>query len=185
MPHLPPEIQSDRREDVSVSGSRYHLSGSPSLAHVLRAAAEKVSHPTKANSTLWDARGDSGPFQSGEMDTAFAATYAEQLNIEARQAAQTGINPLGSGSDYTVFLQRLGVASSDEGFGFTASDAVYHYHSIYDSQHWQETFADPGFHRHVAVAKHLGLTALTLTDSIILPLNTTQYAHELDSYLDR
>lgn len=171
--------------DVSVSGSRYHLSGSPSLAHVLRAAAEKVSHPTKANSTLWDARGDSGPFQSGEMDTAFAATYAEQLDIEARQAAQTGINPLGSGSDYTVFLQRLGVASSDEGFGFTATDAVYHYHSIYDSQHWQETFADPGFHRHVAVAKHLGLTALTLTDSIILPLNTTQYAHELDSYLDR
>ena len=37
----------------------------------------------------------------------------------------------------------------DQGFGFTPSDAVYHYHSIYDTQQWQEVYADPGFHRHV------------------------------------
>jgi N-acetylated-alpha-linked acidic dipeptidase len=61
----------------------------------------------------------------------------------------------------------------------------YHYHSIFDSQHWQEEYADPGFHRHVAVAQHLGLTALSISDAIILPLNTTQYAYELDGYLDR
>jgi N-acetylated-alpha-linked acidic dipeptidase len=48
-----------------------------------------------------------------------------------------------------------------------------------------EKYGDPGFHRHVAVAKHLGLMALSLTDSIILPLNTTQYAFELDAYLDK
>jgi N-acetylated-alpha-linked acidic dipeptidase len=151
----------------------------------LRATAQKVSHPTKANATLWDARGDAGPYTGGAMDSAFAATYNEQLETEALQAAQTGVSPLGSGSDYTVFLQRLGVASSDGGFGYSSSDAVYHYHSIFDSQHWQEEFADPGFHRHVAVAKHLGLTALSLVDAVILPLNTTQYAFELDAYLDR
>lgn len=91
---------------------------------------------------------------------------------------------MGSGSDYTVFLQRLGVASVDQGFGSTPTDAPYHYHSIYDSQMWQEVYADPGFHKHVAVAQHLGLLTLRLADSIILPLNTTQYALELDSYLD-
>jgi N-acetylated-alpha-linked acidic dipeptidase len=37
----------------------------------------------------------------------------------------------------------------------------------------------------VAIAKHLGLQALRLADSIILPLNTTHYAHELDSYVDK
>lgn len=73
----------------------------------------------------------------------------------------------------------------DQGFGPTPYDAPYHYHSIYDSQRWQELYADPGFHRHVAVAKHLGLVALRVTDSIILPLNTTQYALELDDYIDK
>jgi N-acetylated-alpha-linked acidic dipeptidase len=48
-----------------------------------------------------------------------------------------------------------------------------------------ENYGDPGFHRHVAVAKHLGLMALSLTDAIILPINTTQYAFELDAYLDK
>jgi len=41
------------------------------------------------------------------------------------------------------------VASSDEGFGGTPTDAVYHYHSIYDSRRFQAVYADPGFHRHV------------------------------------
>jgi N-acetylated-alpha-linked acidic dipeptidase len=43
----------------------------------------------------------------------------------------------------------LQVASSDEGFGSTPTDAVYHYHSVYDTQRFQEIYADPGFHRHV------------------------------------
>jgi N-acetylated-alpha-linked acidic dipeptidase len=94
------------------------------------------------------------------------------------------------------------VASTDEGFGFTSTDAIYHYHSIYDSQHWQEVYGDVGFHRHVsrrmifcvsctsykvqvAVAKHLGLVGLRLADAIILPLDTTQYATELGHYLDK
>jgi N-acetylated-alpha-linked acidic dipeptidase len=102
-----------------------------------------------------------------------------------QQSSSTGISALGSGSDYTVFLQRLGIASMDQGFGVTPFDAPYHYHSIYDTQRWQEMYADPGFYRHVAVAKHLGLVALRLTDAIILPLNTTQYALELDEYLQK
>lgn len=65
-------------------------------------------------------------------------------------SAVTGVHPLGSGSDYTVFLQRIGVASANGGFGSTLSDPVYHYHSVFDSQTWQERFGDPGFHRHVS-----------------------------------
>lgn len=78
---------------------------------------------------------------------------------------------------------------------------MYHYHSVFDSERWQELYADPGFLRHVrlllvaeggyspciiqiAVAKFLGLQTLRLADAIVLPINTTNYAVQLDEYLD-
>ncbi|OJA19334.1 hypothetical protein AZE42_00444 [Rhizopogon vesiculosus] len=163
--------------DVSVSGSRWNVISSPSLAHLILRSAQDVPHPTDSGKTLWDARYDVGPYE-GPMDAGYASMWNE------KNSGDPGIGPMGSGSDYTVFLQRLGIASSDQGFGNTPTDAPYHYHSIYDSQMWQEVYADPGFHKHVAVAKHLGLLTLRLADSIVLPLNTTQYALELDSYVD-
>ncbi|GJE84350.1 Zn-dependent exopeptidase [Phanerochaete sordida] len=167
--------------DVSVSGSAWVSAGSPSLAHLIRRTAQDVPHPTDAGRTLWDARTDVGPFTNGSVDAEAAQVY----NASHRaQSDSTGIYPLGSGSDFTAFLQRLGIAAMDQSFGETLTDARYHYHSIYDSQRWQEVYADPGFHRHVAVAKQLGLVALRMIDSIVLPLNTTQYALELNEYLD-
>lgn len=140
----------------------------------------EIPHPTDAGRTLWDARTDVGPFKEGKGDVA----VMQQWEAQEAERIFTEIPALGSGSDYTAFLQRLGIASLDQGFSGTPYDAPYHYHSIYDSQRWQELYADPGFHRHVAVAKHLGLTALRLTDAIILPLNTTAYALQLDYYLE-
>lgn len=166
--------------DVSVAGSQWSPAASPSLAHLIHKTALDIPHPTDPGRTLWDARTDVGPY-SGDADAEALKIYEERLR---GQSLSTGIYPLGSGSDYTAFLQRLGIASMDQGFGGSPSDAVYHYHSIYDSQRWQELYADPGFHRHVAVAKHLGLVALRIADSIVLPLNTTQYALELDEYLE-
>ncbi|KAF8551485.1 Zn-dependent exopeptidase [Imleria badia] len=172
--------------DVSVSGSRYTASASPSLAHLIKRSAQDVAHPTHPSKTVWDALHDSGPY-TGEQDVDFASMWDAMNQTRARAASEDdvrNVSPLGSGSDYTVFLQRLGVASSDQSFTFTPTDPPYHYHSIYDSQRWQETYADPGFHRHVALAKTLGLLTLRLSDSIILPLNTTEYALQLDSYVD-
>ena len=48
-------------------------------------------------------------------------------------------------------MEGIGVASANGGFGSTLSDPVYHYHSVYDSESWQERFGDPGFHRHVCM----------------------------------
>ncbi|KAK9898258.1 Zn-dependent exopeptidase [Cystobasidium minutum MCA 4210] len=95
------------------------------------------------------------------------------------------IGPLGSGSDYTVFLQHLGIASSDMSYRGTRTDPVYHYHSIYDSEYWQERYGDPGFTRHVNIAKTIGLVGLRLSDSPLLPLNVSGYALELSGYLDK
>ncbi|KAF8812309.1 Zn-dependent exopeptidase [Phlegmacium glaucopus] len=172
--------------DISVSGSRWVASASPSLAHIIRQTALDIPHPTIAGKTLWDAHEDNGPFKDVYLNQTIDAEYLARYNEEKKknEASKTNIDPLGSGSDYTVFLQRLGVASMDQGFARTPTDAVYHYHSIYDTQAWQERYADPGFTRHVAIAKNMGLLALRVADSIILPLNTTQYALELDEYLD-
>lgn len=143
--------------DVSVGGSRFQVQGSPSLAHLIKQTALDVAHPTVAGKTLWDATLDDGPFKNLWLNGSIDADFLEKYHLEQRkmQAQKTQVHPLGSGSDYTVFLQRLGVASSDQGFGGTPTDAAYHYHSIYDTQAWQERYADPGFHRHVSVGQVL------------------------------
>ncbi|SJL02051.1 uncharacterized protein ARMOST_05375 [Armillaria ostoyae] len=174
--------------DVSSAGSSWSVGGSPALAPLIKRTALDIPHPTIPGKTLWDARNDEGPFRDDALSVNMTVDLNVLMDYEAKKKAKdelsTGVLPLGSGSDYTVFLQRLGVSSTDQGFGGTPYDAPYHYHSIYDSVKWQQVYADPGFHRHVAVAKHLGLMGLRLIDSIIIPLNTTQYALELDQYLD-
>ncbi|KAE9399632.1 Zn-dependent exopeptidase [Gymnopus androsaceus JB14] len=157
-----------------------------SLAHLVHDAAVDLPHPTETNKTLWDATKDTGKFFGTREDLVMWDAEAASL-YKASMSAQDelGVGVLGSGSDYTIFLQRIGVASMNHGFGSTQSDAVYHYHSVYDSERWEEMYADPGFYRHVAVAKHLGLIALRLAGSAVLPLNTTHYSYELENYLNK
>ncbi|KIY72270.1 Zn-dependent exopeptidase [Cylindrobasidium torrendii FP15055 ss-10] len=158
--------------DGSAGGSRWSAHASPSLAHFIEQTALEIPHPTDAARTLWDARTDSGPFAGN-------GTFTEV------QAESVAVGALGSGSDYTVFLQHIGVASADSSFSSGPGDAVYHYHSVYDSEYWMEKYGDPGFYRHVAVAKHLGLQILRMSSNTILPFNTTYYSLELEKYLDR
>lgn len=145
--------------DSSTSGSRLSASASPSLSHLYREAAEAIPHPTKLGKTLWDARYDTGALfgpnaidnGSVELDPEVVAMHELHDNIDISVADALGVNPLGSGSDYTVFLQHLGVASANGGFSSTLHDPVYHYHSVFDSERWQEALGDPGFFKHVIV----------------------------------
>lgn len=116
-------------------------------------AAMSVKHPTDANRTLWDARLDRGPYIDPAWQDREDNNEAVEQKAEAELLAEQEhipVFPLGSGSDYTVMLQRLGIASTDMGFRSTLSDAVYHYHSVYDSEAFQETYADPSFQKHVS-----------------------------------
>lgn len=92
------------------------------------------------------------------------------------------IGPLGSGSDFTVFLQRLGIASSDMNFARGPTDPVYHYHSNYDSFYWTDKFGDPTFQRHEALAKMLGLMLLRTVQPPVLPIDTVGYSREMLVY---
>jgi len=100
--------------DVSVSGSRLQASGSPLLAHLIRDIAEELPHPTDKGRTLWDATNDVGKL-FGLMGHANVSVKEEVKAIRAMEfskADNLGVSPLGSGSDYTVFLQRNGVSTT-------------------------------------------------------------------------
>jgi len=93
------------------------------------------------------------------------------------------VAPLGSGSDYTVFLQHLGIPATDVGFRRTSTDPVYHYHSNYDSFAWIDKFGDPGFARHTAMARLLGLLVLRSAEAPFLPIHVPDMAAQLwDAY---
>ncbi|RKP38733.1 hypothetical protein BJ085DRAFT_335, partial [Dimargaris cristalligena] len=89
------------------------------------------------------------------------------------------VHPLGSGSDFTAFLQHAGIAAMD--FSFVGYGGTYH--SAYDSRHWMEKFVDPHYHYHRAATGVLGGIALQLADASLLPLNLTTYADALKGYL--
>ncbi len=95
-----------------MSGSRFRASATPSLAHFVRAAAEEVPHPTKPGKTLWDATKDNGVLNGEHIDAEALAMY-EETEINAA-AESTGVGVLGSGSDYTVFVQRTGVSKAHD-----------------------------------------------------------------------
>jgi hypothetical protein len=70
-----------------------------------------IPHPSDVNRTLWDAKDDHGPY-TGPIDK----DVSQLLRVaqKERKAYDTGVTPLGSGSDYTVFLQRLGVSNTQQ-----------------------------------------------------------------------
>jgi N-acetylated-alpha-linked acidic dipeptidase len=149
--------------DVAVSGGNFGASSVPSLWRVLRDVTRDINDPKTGKSIYqsWqdrsrEGRGDNAP--SGE----------------AR------IGALGSGSDYTPFLQHLGVPSTD--FGFNGDYGVYH--SAYDSFYWMDHFGDPGFVYHVAAAQVWGTLGMRLADADALPFDYTDYANQIRDYFN-
>src|SRR5205085_317800 len=92
--------------------------------------------------------------------------------------AEANIGALGSGSDFTPFLQHLGVASTDMGFG--GDYGVYH--SAFDSFYWMSHFGDPDFTYHVAAAQLWGTMAMRLADADALPFDYRDYASAIREY---
>lgn len=92
---------------------------------------------------------------------------------------------LGSGSDYTVFLEHLGVPSIDLGFVCNPeTDPIYQYHLNYDSFYWMDTFTDPGFVYHNVISKYLGKLILQLSGPELLQLDILESALDILAYFD-
>ena len=100
---------------------------------------------------------------------------------EARDRGNLRLAALGSGSDYTPFLQHLGVASLSIGFGGENSGGSYH--SIYDSIAHYERFGDPGFAYGAALAKVGGVATLRLAEASWLPMTAKPLAEIVGRYV--
>ncbi|SPO26993.1 related to glutamate carboxypeptidase II [Ustilago trichophora] len=127
----------------------------------------------------------SSPSLSRSVQEAAAKVSDPNTNVTSTKINLDAFNPLGSGSDYTVFLQHLGIASTDLGFKRSSTDPVYMYHSNYDSFYWMDNFGDPGFKRHEAAAKIVGLMAIESSTQLFAPLNVKDYADAMGKYLDK
>src|ERR1700676_3661430 len=98
-----------------------------------------------------------------------------------RQRADERIGPLGSGSDYTAFLQHDGVASMNIGFGGEDGGGIYH--SIYDDFYWYTHFSDTNFVYGRALAQTGGTAILRLADADLLPFDFGDFADTMDTYV--
>jgi N-acetylated-alpha-linked acidic dipeptidase len=100
---------------------------------------------------------------------------------EAMSRGDLRISALGSGSDYTPFLQHLGIASLNIGFG--GEDGGGSYHSIYDSFDHYTRFGDPGFAYGIALSKVCGHAVLRLANADTLPFEFTNFADTISQYV--
>jgi len=147
--------------DAAVSGANFSASSVPSLWKLIRAATRDVKDPKTGKSV----------YQQWQ-------DHAQENRPEGETPTEARIDALGSGSDYTPFLQHLGVPSTD--MGFNGDYGVYH--SAYDSFYWMDHFGDPGFHYHVAAAQLWGTLAMRLAGADGLSLDYTDYANQIRDY---
>jgi N-acetylated-alpha-linked acidic dipeptidase len=92
------------------------------------------------------------------------------------------IGALGSGSDFTPFLQHLGVASLNLGYGGEDNSGIYH--SIYDDFYWYTHFSDTSFVYGRALAQTVGAAVMRLADADVLPFVFTNLASTTKRYID-
>jgi N-acetylated-alpha-linked acidic dipeptidase len=100
---------------------------------------------------------------------------------ELRSGADMHIGALGSGSDYTPFLQHIGVPSINLGFGGEDGGGVYH--SAYDDFYWYTHFSDTSFVYGRALAQTAGVMVMRLADAQLLPYSYTNLASTVQGYV--
>lgn len=91
------------------------------------------------------------------------------------------LGALGAGSDYSAFLQHLGIASMNLGFGGEGSGGEYH--SIYDSYDDFTRFKDPGYQYGVALSKTAGRVTMRMADADVLPIDFNTFYKTVNGYV--
>jgi N-acetylated-alpha-linked acidic dipeptidase len=143
--------------------------GSHTLEKFMNGVARDVEDPEKKIS-IW---------KRSQLKQIADATSTEERQ-EARQRTDLRIGALGSGSDYTVFLDHLGIASLNLGFGDEDGGGIYH--SIYDDFYWYTHFSDTDFSYGRALAQTVGTAVMRMADADLLPHEFTDLADTVHRY---
>jgi N-acetylated-alpha-linked acidic dipeptidase len=153
--------------DVAVSGPNFSASSVPSLKQFIREVTRSV--PSPAGNSVYD-----------QWKTVRQDSDEHRASNSPAASEEVHIGELGSGSDFTPFLQHIGVPSSDIG-----SEGPYGvYHSVFDNFAWFVQNADPHFLYLQEMARVLGLEAVRMADADVLPYNYVAYAHSISAYLE-
>lgn len=149
------------------------VSGSHSLQAFSNDVMRDLKDPKNPKETLFASKLDH------ELDQ--AKSDDDRQKIQKRH--DFPIAALGSGSDYTAFLDYLTIASLSMSFGGQGSDSGV-YHSLYDSFYWYTHFSDTDFTYGAALAGTTGVAMLRLADADVLPFEFSATAKTLSGYVD-
>jgi N-acetylated-alpha-linked acidic dipeptidase len=154
--------------DVGVAGPNFSASAVPSLKEFVRGVTRSV--PSPVSGTVFE------EWRSNRAaDNEHRASNAPPIEGE-----ETHVSDLGSGSDFTPFLQHAGVPSTD----ITSGGPYGVYHSAFDDFAWFTQNADPHFVYLQEMARVLGLEAVRMADADVLPYDYVAYAREVSSYIE-
>jgi N-acetylated-alpha-linked acidic dipeptidase len=145
--------------------------GSHSLEALVNDIARDITDPEK-NIPVWQ--------RLKLFNISKAKTDEDRKDV--RDRAELRINALGSGSDYTAFVDHLGIASLNLGYGGEANGGIYH--SIYDDFYWYTHFDDANFVYGRALAQTVGSAVMRLADADVIPYNFDGMADTYGRYVD-
>ncbi|MBI1740441.1 MAG: folate hydrolase, partial [Candidatus Koribacter versatilis] len=147
------------------------MSGSHTLEKFINGVARDITDP-ETNLSVW---------KRSQLNRLRRASSADDRH-EARMRPDLRIGALGSGSDFTPFLQHLGVASLNIGYGGEDDGGIYH--SIYDDFYWFTHFADTEFVYGRALAQTGGTAVMRLASAELLPFDFSNFANTVGRYAD-
>ncbi len=145
------------------------MGGSHTLEHFINGVARDIADPETAM-TVW---------QRLQLSKIAQAKTADDRK-ELRQRADLRINALGSGTDFTAFLDHLGIASLD--LAYQGEDEQGIYHSIYDDFYWYTHFSDYDFIYGRALSQTVGTSVMRLADAEVLPFDFVDFADTIQKY---
>jgi N-acetylated-alpha-linked acidic dipeptidase len=144
------------------------VGGSHSLEAFVNETAKDIEDPEK-HISVWK-RKQAAEIESGSPDE----------KKEARQRADLRIDPLGSGTDFTTFLDHLGIASLNVSYAGEDHEGIYH--SIYDDFYWYTHFSDKDFIYSRALSQTIGTMVMRFADADVLPYQFTDLADTVKKY---
>jgi len=149
--------------DTGASGANFRASAVPSLFEFLREIARVVPSP-----------------KGGSLYDAWRAAARRDSQPGETPAAEPPVGNLGSGSDFTAFLDHSGVPATD----IRSSGNYGVYHSVFDNFTWYKKFGDPHFQYTQEIARVYGLQVLRMTEADLLPYDYESYGKEIALYLE-
>jgi len=148
-----------------------NVEGSHTLENFMNGVMKEIQD-LETKLTVWKRR------QLVEISAASA-----ERKVELRTRPDLRIGALGSGSDFTVFIDHLGVASIDLGFGGEGGGGGV-YHSIYDDFYWYTHFSDTDFVYGRALSQTVGTAVIRLADAGLLPFQFGDFSETVRTYID-